>query len=155
MFRSHTCTFTRTARISLSVGCARKRHREDSKVRACAHGARASRARARHLVRAPCTYIQARCRGARVEHRTARCASALRASPWRGVAAENGQSRPVEQVKACAPARETWASDGSRTSEGGPRSLSTQRFWFSLTALPRAALDGVTEKTVSPGVWNR
>ena len=69
----HTCTFTRTARISLSVGCARTRHREDSKVRGCAHGARASRARARHLVRAPCTYIRVLCRRARAEHRTARC----------------------------------------------------------------------------------
>ena len=41
-----------------------------------------------------------------------------RAAPLR-VAAENCQSRPVEPVKACAPARQTPASDGSRTAKGG------------------------------------
>ena len=40
-----------------------------------------------------------------------------RAAPLR--AAENCQSRPEEPVKACAPARQTLASDGSRAVKGG------------------------------------
>ena len=40
----------------------------------------------------------------------------------------NCQSRPVEPVKACAPARQTLASDGSMADQCGPRSLSIQRF---------------------------
>ena len=38
------------------------------------------------------------------------------------------QSRPLERTKACEPARQTVASDGSRADQGGPRSLSIQRF---------------------------
>ena len=42
-----------------------------------------------------------------------------RALPALRVAAENRQSRPVEPIKACAPARQTLASDGSRAAKGG------------------------------------
>ena len=42
-----------------------------------------------------------------------------RAPPALRVAAENCQSRPEEPVKACAPARQTLASDGSRAVKGG------------------------------------
>jgi hypothetical protein len=60
-----------------------------------------------------------------------------RAPPALRVAAENCQSRPVEPVKACAPARQTLASDGSRAAKGDivePAQLSTLFFAHGLPA---------------------
>ena len=47
------------------------------------------------------------------------------------------QSRPLERTKACEPARQTLASDGSRTAKGGtvePAQLSTLVFAHGLPA---------------------